>query len=369
MFPKVKKNGKRTVSIQSSYGSFTIEVQRYLDSAGLGSDYFSETGNFQDSLLSPKLRSYLYRYANKLSYRCLSKNIQENNYIFFTPAGIERAAITEAARLSKINEKAIAQTEAQEMPLIENKATIDVYDAESAEILLFYDGIGCKKQVKQRKDNPNRTPPDPKASKKVNTDVAVLQTTATTFEHLTDGIDQEGNILYSTMSLLQHHLKQHYGKTEQTLKMVAITDGATSIRNDLHQFISPDICIILDWYHLQKKVSSLMSMISPNKEDKQQHIKDINSALWKGNTNEAIAFLDAIKPRNKEKKDELLGYLSRHQSEIIDYGRRQKVGKSIGSGRGEKANDTLIANRQKKKGMAWSEKGSKTLAILAAKYA
>lgn len=344
-------------------------MQRYLDSAGIGSDYFSQTNNFQDTLRSPKLDSYLYKYANKLSYRCLSENIQENYCVCITPAGIERAVISEAARLSKINEKAIAQTEAQDMPLIENKATIDVYDPQSIETLLFYDGIGCKKQAKERKDNPNPTPPDPKASKKVNTDVAVLQTTATTFKPITDGIDQEGHLLYSTMNLLQHHIKQHYGQVTQTLKMIAITDGATSIRNDLHQFISPGICIILDWYHLQKKVSSLMTMIAPNKADKQQHIKDINAALWKGNTSEAMTFLDAIKPRNKEKKDELLGYLSRHQSEIIDYGKRQKVGKSIGSGRGEKANDTLIANRQKKKGMAWSEKGSKALAILAANYA
>ena len=112
-----------------------------------------------------------------------------------------------------------------------------------------------------------------------------------------------------------------------------------------------------------------MSMIASNKDDKQQYIKDINAALWKGNTNEAIAFLEDIKPRNKEKKNELLGYLNKHQSEIIDYEKRQKAGKSIGSGRGEKANDTLIANRQKKKGMAWSEKGSKALAILANNYA
>ncbi len=282
--------------------------------------------------------------------------------------GIDNMVLNKAARLSKINEKDIAQTEAQAMPLIENKAKIDIYALESEEVLVFYDGIGCKKQAKHRKDNPSPPIPDPKASKKVNTDVAVLQTSATTFKYMTDGIDKEGNTLYSTMSLLQHHLKQHYGQTSQALKMVAITDGATNIRNDLHQFISPDICIILDWYHLQKKVSTLMTMIAPNKDDKQQYINDINSALWKGNTSEAIALLNTINPRNKGKKDELMAYLSKHQTEIIDYGKRQKAGKSIGSGRGEKANDCLIANRQKKKGMAWSEKGSKALAILAANY-
>jgi hypothetical protein len=40
------------------------------------------------------------------------------------------------------------------------------------------------------------------------------------------------------------------------------------------------------------------------------------------------------------------------------------LGKTIGSGRGEKANDQLVAHRQKKKSMSWSEKGSNALTIL-----
>lgn len=37
---------------------------------------------------------------------------------------------------------------------------------------------------------------------------------------------------------------------------------------------------------------------------------------------------------------------------------------TIGSGRGEKANDVIVAKRQKKKGRSWSKKGSRALAIL-----
>lgn len=60
----------------------------------------------------------------------------------------------------------------------------------------------------------------------------------------------------------------------------------------------------------------------------------------------------------------LQNYLLKHQSEICDYGKRQTLGKAIGSDRGEKANDQLIAYRQKKKSMSWSEKGSNALVIL-----
>ena len=61
---------------------------------------------------------------------------------------------------------------------------------------------------------------------------------------------------------------------------------------------------------------------------------------------------------------ELVGYLHKHTDEIIDYGRRQSIGKSIGSGRMEKAVDQVIGSRQKKKGMSWSKAGSQALALL-----
>ena len=62
--------------------------------------------------------------------------------------------------------------------------------------------------------------------------------------------------------------------------------------------------------------------------------------------------------------NELLTYLEKHESEIIDYRRRQQSGKKIGSGRVEKGVDVVVGHRQKKKGMSWSEKGSRALAVL-----
>jgi hypothetical protein len=41
---------------------------------------------------------------------------------------------------------------------------------------------------------------------------------------------------------------------------------------------------------------------------------------------------------------------TKHQAEIIDYQRRQQVGKLIGSGRLEKAVDQVIGHRRKRKG-------------------
>lgn len=68
--------------------------------------------------------------------------------------------------------------------------------------------------------------------------------------------------------------------------------------------------------------------------------------------------------KNASKYKELRDYLEKHEAEIIDYGLRKKAGKTIGSRRAEKANDLVVAHRQKKKGMAWSKKGSSALAII-----
>ena len=59
-----------------------------------------------------------------------------------------------------------------------------------------------------------------------------------------------------------------------------------------------------------------------------------------------------------------MGYLQKHADEIINYERRKQTGKSIGSGRMEKAVDQVVGMRQKKKGMSWSATGSHALALL-----
>ena len=61
---------------------------------------------------------------------------------------------------------------------------------------------------------------------------------------------------------------------------------------------------------------------------------------------------------------ELIGYLEKHHSEIIDYDRRRRVGKCVGSGRMEKGVDLVVGHRQKKKGLSWSSNGSKALSLL-----
>ena len=62
--------------------------------------------------------------------------------------------------------------------------------------------------------------------------------------------------------------------------------------------------------------------------------------------------------------NELRTCFNKHNPEIINYEQRKAANKCIGSGRVEKAVDLVIGNRQRKKGMSWSDLGSKSLGIL-----
>ncbi|MDZ7935151.1 MAG: UPF0236 family protein [Emticicia sp.] len=156
----------------------------------------------------------------------------------------------------------------------------------------------------------------------------------------------------------------NYG--QQKLPIVAITDGARTIRNRLWNIFGGQVIIILDWYHLNKKMRELLSMISWNKEQKEEHLRILMPLLWEGKTDDCLYYLKTIKPRNQVKFDELIEYLAKHKKEIINYKKRKESGKTIGSGRAEKGVDLVVAQRQKNKPIAWSEDGSHALAVLRA---
>ena len=158
-----------------------------------------------------------------------------------------------------------------------------------------------------------------------------------------------------------HPLKAH------KLPLVAITDGATSIKNELKTIFGQDFTHILDWYHLQKKLKETMTMILPKKyrEDQCQNMLNL---LWNGKSIETIAYLEGISAKNDDAKAMLIKYLDKNEHTIIDYARRKLAGKTIGSGRTEKQNDILVAKRQKYNGMAWSPKGSLAITLVTANY-
>lgn len=248
---------------------------------------------------------------------------------------------------------------------------VNIYDPDEREILLFDDGIQVKGQKGNRvsdrrieaidvceSSKDNKTP-------RVNTDVIMLEKKGGGFEYITNGIAEEGNDLIGLEYVVKSRVIREYGEEKEPLNIVAITDGAKDIRLRLEAIFGIAIMIILDWYHLCKKVREHMSMIALNKEEKIKHLRILFYCLWRGMVEEVLRYLKMeVRARNKQKLLELITYIEKHKEEIIDYRRRKKAGKVIGSGRMEKGVDQVIGNRQKKKGMSWSRKGSKSLGIL-----
>ncbi len=266
-------------------------------------------------------------------------------------------------------------TEAQEIlqgndnPSIVINKKLDPYDGDTHEILLFEDGIQVKRQADERYSSKQDYTAEEKGEqrKRVNSDVILFQKSQGDFEYLTTPINKDGNPLLELELVLKAKLINEYGggTPENPLNIVAIVDGARSIRCRLESLFGLSVTVILDWYHLSRKVRRLMGMIAEDKYVKRLYLREIILRLWCGQVDKVIDYLRTqVRARSPDTLDELLTYLEKHESEIIDYRRRQQVGKTIGSGRVEKGGDVVVGHRQKNKGISWSEKGSRALAVL-----
>ncbi len=171
-------------------------------------------------------------------------------------------------------------------------------------------------------------------------DVVLLEKAKGSFEYITSPINRAGKSVFPLEKMITAQLKAHYHHYNYPLRIVAITDGASNIRRRLNQLNPQGITIILDWYHLCKKVREFLSMIARNKAEKTDHSKFLFFHLWRGKIEEVLTYLTTkIKARNPEKLNELITYFTKHKSEIINYARRSQAGKTIGSGRMEKGVD------------------------------
>ena len=276
-----------------------------------------------------------------------------------------------AVEISQKWQQEIEKSSSAEKLEIAIEPQVDIYDQYSEEILLFDDGIGVKKQKPNRDKKPEIIKKEleqwskEQKRQRVTTDVVLLQTPSRNFETLTSPIDNKGKPLILLEDMIKYKLKYYYANYGKPLPIVAITDGASNIRKRLRILNEQGITLILDGYHLCKKLREFLSMITRNKAEKTEYSKFLFFNLWRGNTSEVITYLKTkVKARNQQKLSELITYITKHESEIINYELRRQAGKTIGSGRMEKRVDIVIGNRQKHKGMSWSELGSRALAIL-----
>jgi hypothetical protein len=304
---------------------------------------------------SAGLRDFALRYVTVLSYERTSTLLNERcGGVKLSDQRIHKLVCEQAAEI-KIAQETLINTY-QSTDCIVGCCAVDIYDAQTTEILYLSDGVCVSKQKSVRDGIAKTTTKTGK--ERTTTDVRLIELKNGRYKTLVSAPNID------SVSLVKAEIYQEYGKKAANLPIVVISDGARSIKNEVKQIFGQQVMHILDWYHLQTKVYQLMTQIAPNKTVKEQANQCIINALWKGLTQEAIAYIQQIKAKNVIKQDELIGYLQKNENYIIKYDERKKINKLIGSGRGEKQNDIIIAKRQKEKGMAWSPIGSLNMALI-----
>jgi len=214
------------------------------------------------------------------------------------------------------------------------------------------DDIGCKHQKETRKDGGS------KSSKYVQNTVVHIQNDGESYYLTASGMDNAFRMLVAFM--LSNNLMQ--GNS-----LVFLADGAKNIKSYIEKYFSfRPYTLILDWFHLKKKCKELISSsLKGTKEQKKEFTQSLLRMLWVGNVDEAILYfneLNDLQIKSSHWLGELTGYLDRKRNQIACYALRHGLGLRVSSNRVEKANDLLVARRQKHNGMSWSFEGSCNLA-------
>lgn len=218
------------------------------------------------------------------------------------------------------------------------------------------DDVSVKYQKNDRVNNLSST------RKYVENTVIHIQTPKFQYCITAIGMEKAFRILFAF--LLKNNIFENH-------RFVFFTDGANNIFSHIDKYFSfREHYVILDWFHLRKRIKELLSMALKGKiEKKREYIRDILRILFAGNVEDAKAYLssfDEKKIKNIDKLNEAINYLDRKAPFIACYALRARLHLRISSNRVEKANDMIVANRQKHNGMSWSEKGSGALAAITA---
>ncbi|MDO9535640.1 MAG: hypothetical protein Q7J85_10010 [Bacillota bacterium] len=184
-------------------------------------------------------------------------------------------------------------------------------------------------------------------------------------QHLTGALVTTAGIYYLSGENLVEEIRFLVKKINPQ-SITVIADGAKWITKQIYLGVLADFTnktLILDWYHLEKKSKELLSMICYGKSHKNEVFSSLMRDLWHGKIDDALVRLAALndKCRNQGKLSELIGYINTRKESIPNYDLRRQKCLYNGSGIVEKANDLLVARRQKNTSMQWTRRGGDAL--------
>ena len=158
-------------------------------------------------------------------------------------------------------------------------------------------------------------------------------------------------------------------------QLVILSDGARWI-NKLAQTQYPKATLILDWWHLKRRVWQTVRGLPADElsdQERQAWGQQWIDQLWRGQSSQALQSIMILapqlggqpseKPAQLEERSLLAlhQFISNNRAAIIDYHHFQQSGYYIGSSLVEKTVDLLVCRRQKLRGQNWSRTGADRL--------
>lgn len=223
-------------------------------------------------------------------------------------------------------------------------------------VYVSIDDVGVKHQKDSRGENGS------KSSKNVENTVIHIQSAEGFYVLTAVGMDKAFRLLMAF--LLGNGLLENR-------HLYFFSDGASNIRRSIETYFSfcPYVHM-LDWYHLEKRMTELLSMALKGKKADRHNIRYmLDGMLWAGNIDDAESYLRSIEQKNVKnslKLQEAIDYLERKRPYICCYALRSILDYRNSSNPAEKSNDIVVACRQKHNGMSWSYAGSNALAVITA---
>ena len=273
----------------------------------------------------------------------------------FTADGrLKEGSIIQTAEPGHIEESDVMAA-AMELGL-EGKVNPADYENPELAVDVSIDDVGVKRQASTR-------PSTEESKKRKYAYQTVVQINQQESSYTINGQNQH-TALTTTMGLLLS------GNLLWTNRIVFYMDGETALFSSINKtFGFLPIKIILDWYHLDKKVKERLSSGMAGYKVRNPFLEKIRPLLWNGDVSAAVTLLKSLPEKqikSQEHIDKLIEYLDRNKPYIPCYAMRSKLGLCNSSNRGEKANDLVVADRQKHNGMSWSREGSGALASICA---
>ncbi len=230
----------------------------------------------------------------------------------------------------------------------------EVFEDVTHSVNISVDDVGVTEQKESGRSKDS--PPSESKHYVKNTVIHIQQGIS---KYILDGLGMRGMLIILTAFLLNNELF-----TNKTI--VFFADGADTIKNGIKDIFGwRPYRIILDWYHLRKKCKERLSMGMNGRVVRNMVLKKLISLLWLGKVDVAVEYLrnlDGNMVRKISEIELLIAYFERNKNNIPCYALRKKLGLRVSSNRGEKANDLVVAQRQKHNGMSWSKSGSSGLA-------